>query len=123
MTTKTVTVRRVWLDVLSEMAGPWPIQIEAQLPESAQIVWVGVAWRLNEAAPDGWYPCIRYTETLEEAPPPYRTLYALQDGGIRDVPANAEHLGVIQWPTTPEAVHLFGVRGPILPPEVVAPAE
>lgn len=123
MTTKTVEVRRVWLDIISEMAGPWPVQIEAQLPETAEIIWVGLAWRINETGPDGWYPCIRYTHALEEAPVGYRTLYAIQDGGQRQVPAGVEHLGVIQWPTTPEAVHLFGVRGPIVPEEVPAPAE
>lgn len=121
---KTVQVKRVWLDAISEVSGPWPVSIDAQLPQNAQIVDVALARRTFEdpGIPVQDWPCVRYVEDLAEAPPVSRVLYALQDGGQREIPDDAEHLGVIQWPATPEAVHLFGVRGPVDTPEGAAPA-
>jgi len=128
MATKTVRIHRVWLDAFTEgMAdsGGWPVTIDARLPQNAQIVDVGLAWRTfeNPGVPDQDYPCVRYVEDLAEADPVDRKLYALQDGGTRDIPDDAEHLGVIEWPIVGTAVHLFGVRGPVDAPEAAAPAE
>lgn len=110
-----VRIHRVWLDALTEASGPWPVIIDAQLPQSAQIVDVALAWRDYEdpSIDSGPYPCLRYIEDGAEADEVSRLLYAVQDGGEREIPDDAEWLGVIRWDASPVGVHLFGVRGPV----------
>ena len=124
--TQTIRIKRVWLDAFTEgSSGPWPVDIHANLPQSAQIVDVSRAWRTFEdpSVPPQHWPCVCYVEDAAEAPPVSRTLYVCQDGGTREIPDGTEHLGTISWDSTPTAIHLFGVRGPVDSGESAAPAE